>query len=331
VLALDIISQVRERLGDIKKQRWTDKRMLNIVSQGQQDICKVTHYLRRVIYLPLQDGTTKYILPKDCININLMEHKGTIVPMYARNDKVFVPTDNNFVAYKSNLNISSIEFSSGLPDITKKLSYTADSYELTSVEIAPLYGVISYSETEPDRLELEADPLYGVATDVTLDYTRDKPSHFGEITEVTYTPEEVNAGFVLPEYGVSVVAGFDVVPRNPKYGYITEVEGHTVSGIYGLASSGAVEDETVKIYYVALPDKVTTMLSALIIPEVWEDLLMRYVVGTALQDDNDANNIQRGEVELQKYTTQLMKLKDLSTKDFATNSKEKFTTEFRSI
>jgi hypothetical protein len=73
------------------------------------------------------------------------------------------------------------------------------------------------------------------------------------------------------------------------------------------------------------------MEANLAIPDMWEDLIIRYIVGTALQDDNDANNIQRGDLELQKYQMHINKLRAESSKDFSGGAKDKLVVNYRRI
>jgi hypothetical protein len=62
---------------------------------------------------------------------------------------------------------------------------------------------------------------------------------------------------------------------------------------------------------------------------MWLQAFLHYVSGMALQDDNDANNIQRGELEGQKYLRILEQLHKVSAKDFTSNMRTKLTTSYR--
>jgi len=53
--------------------------------------------------------------------------------------------------------------------------------------------------------------------------------------------------------------------------------------------------------------------------ENWLQAIVHYVAGMLLQDDNDANNIQRGELELNKYRYMKTRLYKLATKDYTSN------------
>ena len=76
---------------------------------------------------------------------------------------------------------------------------------------------------------------------------------------------------------------------------------------------------------------ITNMAQELVLSDIWEAAMVRYIVGTALQDDNDANNIQRGELELTKYVAEVKKAEDLTSKDFSRGQPDKMTTRFRRV
>jgi hypothetical protein len=85
------------------------------------------------------------------------------------------------------------------------------------------------------------------------------------------------------------------------------------------------------VYYTAVPAILTSadMAKPLIVPDIWFQAFLHFVTGMALQDDNDANNIQRGEMEGTKYIRMLSHIKQTSSKDFTSSIKTKLTTKFR--
>ena len=86
-----------------------------------------------------------------------------------------------------------------------------------------------------------------------------------------------------------------------------------------------------KLYYIAVPSIVTDLQESLLVPDFWLSAFIHYVSGMALQDDNDANNIQRGEIEFQKYQRMLVDLHKKSAKDFTSSYKSKLETNVRRI
>ena len=84
-------------------------------------------------------------------------------------------------------------------------------------------------------------------------------------------------------------------------------------------------------YYIAVPPIYTSvdLLRPLLVPDVWFQAFLHFVTGMCLQDDNDANNIQRGELEAQKYTRLLEHIHAVSMNDFTTNAGSRLATSYR--
>jgi len=249
----DIVQLVRRRLGDTRKERWTDEQLILYTSLGQNDICVFTNFYKRIVLQPIYEGTTIYDLPKDVLRVERVEFAGYNVPMYSRNN-----LDDGNVRYplviKDDLPYGTLEFrltdqGPGIfPDFEQ---FMEDAYGVTS---------------DFDWLKLE--DMYGVVSDITN----------------IEPPED------LPE----------------RVGYYT-------------------------LFYSAVPDVLYSLTDELVLPDIWLSTLLHYVSGMALQDDNDAANIERGELELRKYQRLLAEIFKTSAKDFTTNVKDKMTTKYRRI
>ncbi len=323
--ALDIMNQARERLGDEKKQRWSDNRLLSIVSQGQVNVCIQSGYLRKEILLPFVVGKTRFTLPRDCYSVRRVEFQDKLLPLHTRSDQD-VPrhaTKSEFIAYKSNLQTNRIEIQPAISELELNILYADGDAIEDSLFVANPYGVVVYTN-DPN---MTVSPLYGCTTGFGLSEDVTSSTGYGAIAGSSLDVAAVD--FPNGEFGVVVAA--DYITVDTKYGSITAVDGHIVSGVYGIVTDVAAVSDTFHVYYIATPDKLKFAQSVLILPERWEELLIRYTVGTALQDDNDANNITRGEGELQKYAVQLEQIKALSSQDFAGSSSEKMQTTYRRI
>ena len=86
-----------------------------------------------------------------------------------------------------------------------------------------------------------------------------------------------------------------------------------------------------KVYYSAVPPLILDSSADLVLPDTWYAAFLHYVTGSALQDDNDAGNVERGELELQKYNRLLASLFKKSAKDFTSNVRTKLDTPSRRI
>lgn len=326
--AIEIMTQARERLGDDKKHRWTENRLLTLVSQGHIDICKQSGCIRKEVYIPLVVDRAIYSLPSDCYDVKRVEFQGSLVDMYTRGDQDEQPKPikGSFAVTKSNINTDRIELLPPLEQLDDiNTVVIGDTLTNTNVVVDPLLGV----GTEID-LPYDLNSDYGVITGISLDVTNNEPSiGYGELSGTSNDDSSISIEGGEPNEGVVTAIRNDIYAEH--YGMVTAVEGHTVSGSYGVTGSIIPFNNVLKVYYSATPRRLTFSSAVLEIPNIWERLILSYVVGIALQDDNDANNIQRGELELAKYEKELGEIKLLSSKDFSSSSKSKYTTKMRRI
>jgi len=133
-------------------------------------------------------------------------------------------------------------------------------------------------------------------------------------------------------YGVVVAS--DDCELEDIHGVVTDVEADI-----GVPPAQPLDE--VLVYYTAVPpllamditdpEKPVLPIEELILPDIWFQAFLHYVCGLALQDDNDANNITRGDNELAKYTRVLAHIQKTSAKDFTSNVRTKLTTNMRRI
>lgn len=326
MLASVLINKARERLGDKSKQRWTDSRMLDIVNQGQASICKLTGIYRKEAYIALANFEGRYKLPTDCMTIRRIEYNGEVVPLFTRDDidsnKYF---KSDFVCLKDNIGMGMIEIYPALEDLETDI-VTIKGYSSDFI----FYLSSNYGVTIDVQSPFYVADVYGVVESISSDgnaeYTTTK---HGELASSPVHPD-IDASF-NSAYGVVVDMEVDVSTDKALFGFITDSEVYTVVGKYGVTTSIVGESNLLKIFYEAVPMDVSTLTSTLSIPDMWEEAMLQYIVGTALQDDNDANNIQRGELELSKFTSNLMKARELSSKDFSGGTRDKLHTTYRRI
>jgi len=124
---------------------------------------------------------------------------------------------------------------------------------------------------------------------------------------------------------------FKVYPRPEKlvtnvisspYGIITAID--TVYDItyYGETlqdlPNDIVNNGTMKIYYVKNPDKYTIddLENEIILDDIWDDILVHWIVGTALKDDRDEQNRVIGADNLKEYTEKLSTAKAGAVSEF---------------
>ena len=252
MIPFDIISAVRERLGDSKTERWTDETLLLYVSMCQSDICMNAHLYRKTVTIQLNNTTKIYPLPLDYLALNRLELEGKLFPVESRN--------------------------------------TIDSGDATLP--CGLKDNLMYNE-----LEIVLDP----------------------------NSEDPLVTNLVNVYGVSVYSSQMDCTLASTYGVVTSVDAVT--------PPVTTEATDLVVYYTAVPPKllVGDLYNPLIVPDIWFGAFLHFVCGMALQDDNDANNIQRGELEAGKYVRLLAHIMKTTAKDFTSNMKTKLTTKVRRI
>jgi len=152
---------------------------------------------------------------------------------------------------------------------------------------------------------------------------------YNELEIVVGENNEDLTSALINVYGVVTASDTDAVDvgcvLDDIHGVVTDVE----QDFLPLDEAQPLDD--LLVYYIAVPPifKATDILRPLVVPDVWFQAFLHYVTGMALQDDNDANNIQRGELEAQKYTRLLEHIHATSMNDFTTNAGSRLATSFR--
>ena len=82
-----------------------------------------------------------------------------------------------------------------------------------------------------------------------------------------------------------------------------------------------------QIRYKALPKLLGSLEMAFPMSPTFIEPMVNWIVGTALQDDNDANNAQRAQVFLQRYVRDMEHELKASNTDYSAPSK-KYTTQY---
>jgi len=330
MVADNLIKIARSRLGDKLEHRWTNDRLVTIIDQGQKDFCKRSGVYRKEVILPLAANVLRYSLPEDCMEVNRIEYMGTPIPLFSRNDldekRV---TSNVFVGIKDNLNMSFIQFHAKIPELGATIDIRAgESAVSDDFVITPPLGVVTDSDDE----DVIITPVYGVLTGASTEIG-DLPisDKFGELADSSWFNEVEIGG---DEFGVTVdISVYEPSPGEEQsgLGFVTRSDLYEISGKYGIVGSIVTEEQYVRIFYTAIPPEVRLSRSSLVIHDMWEAAMTRYVVGTALQDDNDANNIQRGELEIAKYDKEVLEAEALTSKDFSRGQHDKLVTRMRRI
>lgn len=325
--AYSLIEKARRRLGDIKSNRWTDQRLLDIVNEGQADICRNTGIYRKEAYVELANYETRYILPDDCLKIKRLEFRGVPIPVVSRED-----IDNGkspsglFLTIKDSISMGLIDIYPAITTLTHASLTLQGEVADDTFSFNSLFGVVTDMD-DPYIL----DSVYGAITDVSHAVDPTLPETvWGELTRSPAHPPVVTT-FSPDVYGVTTDIEFTFSTDPKLFGFISDSDVYKVVGKYGLITSIAPIENTLRVFYEAVPVDLFNFTTELVISNMWEKAMMHYLVGTALQDDNDSNNIQRGELELSKYEAVIAKAKESSSKDFSGGASDKYHTRMRRV
>lgn len=252
-----VVNAVRQRLGDIKKERWYDTTLALYTSLCQQDICIFTNYYKKEANLELTENQYIYQLPKDTLRVMRLEYQGQYFPIESRM-QIDAGQAEFPCALKDNLKYNEIEIVLG-----------QDYQGMTLFDaLEEKYGVVTNIDSDGvDMSNCELEDAYGVVSDISDDGSGTDP----------------------------------------------------------------VSDKYIKVYYSAVPEPTYAMNDELVLPDIWFSAFLHYVTGTALQDDNDASNVERGEMELKKYQRQLAEIYKLTAKDHTSNVTSKLLIPQRRI
>ena len=66
---IDIIDEARVTLNDVDKHRWTDKRLLKLLDDGQQEICREIPLITKKVTINTVPGQEEYRLPNGAIKV----------------------------------------------------------------------------------------------------------------------------------------------------------------------------------------------------------------------------------------------------------------------
>jgi len=354
MLISDLVVQARRILGDIQKQRWSDERMLDIINDGLRDINKFAGVYRNEHFFELMNYQTRYPLPTDLLTVTSTWHNKQIVHMQSRealsntmfiikdqlnvgvmevaNPPDYVFRDRRFVAGPKDLADTGESLSlslwtdgtwTGLGLWTTTTLWGEESGQVYEVPITPLEGVA----TTP------VDDVFGVTEDLTIGldiYTDNPATSFGLLTAILpRSQESIPLKTGGNPFGVVTSVNIATIKASSQAGAVGFVnKPFRIVGRYGTVTSVLKPEEYIRVLYKALPPRMHTLDTAFPLSPSWESPMVNWIVGGALQDDNDANNNQRAVSFLARYQRELDKEIAEASIDYSRSSK-KYKTTYR--
>lgn len=350
----DLATKARRILGDVNSQRWTDERLLDIINAGIKDINKFAGVYRNECFITLQNYRNRYQLPSDVLMVTSVSYKGK--PLDILNQ--FEPTSVPHVT-KDQLNVGVLEvknfhndfvkpsnrFTEGptdayLPSITGMDMWKDSVFNFngvflasqkigqevsSSVSIAASFGIV-VSPTEDFEGLTSGMKL---SNSVLLGLPKTKR---GLLSYVTTAAGEIDMklGDIQPFGVLTALDPLSYYSSLKDGGSIGTGENVPVriAGRYGVVVSALTSSEYLHIRYKALPKPLNTLDEAFPLSTAWEEPVVNWIVGTALQDDNDASNNNRAQGFLSKYVRELTEGQSMSSRDYSSASR-KYSTKYR--
>jgi hypothetical protein len=319
---------------------WSDARLLDLINEAQEDICKEARILKKEHYIPLASGVYTYTLPNDFITAERYMSSEGVIPEKSMSDldainfawrieegdiiKAIIidavnmntlevyPKPSESLTYKPFYQWYRIgtEFQLILNDVYGEVA----SSDANGVSNSDFGTLTSASVTTPGSISTVSS-LFGIVTDA---FTEEQALAISNGT--TVIPMTSDIGIVT-----------DAVPleydNNPNlYGGVTDVRQSVglLGGTFGIVTSVADGEAVVKIRYASLPEPISLMESYLSLADKWKTCVKYYVAGMALLDDNDAKNNEKGVVFMQKYSNEVKRLKGLTSSINPTKSEVRY-------
>jgi len=348
MLITDIVISARRILGDTKSQRWSNERMLDIVNGGLRDINRHTGAYRAEHFFELQPYKYRYALPVDLLQVTSVIHDSNEVCLVNKRD-----TTGELSATKDQLNIGILELKN-IPEVLSrdKRFFGGPSGFLVPQPDFDLWQDGLWNNTSAWRddqlwgvpyISLDAEfgvtvnPLLnplGVTTGVSLPasvFDNLKPKTEGLLSDVRIIDDEATIAVSSSGDSFGVLTAFDAAitfdsSNGGSIGTINNAP-YRIAGRYGTVVSVLKPSEYVQVMYKSLPQVLTSLETAFPLSPSWIEPMVNWVVGTALQDDNDAGNNQRALVFLGRYERDMaVELKQSNT-DYSSQGK-KYDTKY---
>lgn len=278
-----ILSRARDTLADPNGERWSNDRLLRLLSEAQEDIVIHNELLRTTVDIPLVVGQSEYELPDDCYRIIRATVENRQIPIVSHdhmddqskrdvfNDSHYeVERSRNF-SVRNTIDGYSLSWEDDTGNEVEAIVY--DDRDPAKIKVYPVpnedIAQAEYTFQNANTVEYVGDEMLGLVTDIETEglpnYTMESP--YGVLTSL-YDP---------------------IVP--------TEI----LESIDGVVTQINEVDGFVRIWYTQSALLVTAISDQLIIPAFYDKALKYYVIAHAYDDDYDTGNQAKSAKFLQLY------------------------------
>jgi len=287
----NILLRARDTLADSQGERWSDARLIRLLDEGQQDVAKHTKILKGEVDLLVNIDQAIYDLPSDVWLLTRAAYNNCKIDFYSH---------------------------SQLDHLVKTQALTQDysndhTYYSNDTSISSCWETDTGSKVEAlvyDRRNMEQIRVYPIVN------TND---------EVTFTTD--NSDFIGSEL-LGVVTGMDNYTFNSNFGVVTEIYDpnveSTFSDVFGVLTGVAAGK--LHLWYIRMPNAVTSVSSELEIPKMFDTALKHYVVSNAFDDDYDTRFAEKAQKAAALYERELGIAQDTQAKDGIRDGQARKTT-----
>lgn len=272
-----IIQRARERLGDTRKERWSDSNLLNLLDEAQKDVAIQTNIFVGTYSLPLQDDKYMYDLPSDVLLIRRATFGDSPLPIvsYDRMDEYLQ------AAPTMRFDTDSVD------DMNTFIDSPRDSWDDdTGSDIDAIVF---------DNRNLLQIRVYPIPTN---------------LADVTYPFEFVGPPAFVGEEVIGVVADMEDYSFNSPFGVVTDlfdpaIDQEVFNSPYGVVTSISESEQAVTIWYVRSPATIDSMLVEPELHPLFDSALKQYVISQAFDDDVDTQSAAKAARAFNKYERDL--------------------------
>lgn len=286
-----ILQKARYSLADPNKERYSDARLLDAVSEGQRDIARQTRLLKDELDIVLDLAQPIYKLPSDLWLITRASFDNLPIPlisydrMDANNAAWFTDFGNKVEALvydKRNLQEIRIY---PRPDKT----YTVENYVLladsplvldpnglTAEQVQTIHDLIAQLGVLDTQSPLPLEPIYLAAGGI-----------------INIEPKVANENAVF-----GVTTSVDNITASSMFGVLTDMTLETdykswpgevkFTSAFGVVTDLAVTTGLLHINYIKDPAPINFVSDELLVSPIFDTALKYYVIGQAYADDLDS-------------------------------------------
>lgn len=293
-----ILDKARDSLADPNKERWSDEKLLRLLSDGQKDIARQTMLLKGEVDIPLAVGQAVYDLPEDLWLITRATYNGEVIDMFSYAD--MDRKDQGWFA-RTGARVTALVY---------------DKRNLHKLRLWPTPDATIAGDDYIQKNEGYVGKTMDSATGVYAGYNADQANQlqgiltsFKNIAPTTFnSPYGIVTNLIAgdmtasyhPDY-MGAVMSIDGVPATPPYGVVTDLEDELFSSPFGIVTNIRDIKGTVRIQYIKDAPEVLTMSSELTLPALFDTALKFYIVGMAFSDDLDTEYQAKSDRALTHY------------------------------